>query len=158
MEKYVTLDKVEPMNADTLRENDVIQEATKTFEEWVREAYFKAIHEGIKANTVMISEHFAKVNEFPFTFGLSTALLPPMICGLQVYVSKDLPEGYDFGLVEAPMTEREAIANEAERKVAREIFDEIEKLTYRYLNDADYSGGDMIYDIAELKKKRTEVG
>ena len=44
----------------------------------------------------------------------------------------------------------------ARREVAREIFEEIEKLTYRYLNDADYSGGDMIYDIAELKKKRTE--
>lgn len=158
MARYIKLDKIEPLPIDTIKSDDVIGDAQKTLEEWITEAYFKAIHEGIKANTVMISEHFAKVNEFPLTFGLSTALLPPMICGLQVYVSKDLPEGYDFGLVEAPMTEREAIANEAERKVAREIFEEIEKLTYRYLNDADYSGGDMIYDIAELKKKRTEGG
>ena len=36
------------------------------------------------------------------------------------------------------------------------IFEEIEKLTYRYINDADYSGGDMIYDIVELRKKYTE--
>lgn len=43
----------------------------------------------------------------------------------------------------------------AKTEVAREIFAEIEKFTYRYLNDADYSGGDMIYDIAELKEKYT---
>ena len=42
---------------------------------------------------------------------------------------------------------------EAESKVAKNIFEEIDKFAYRYLNDADYSGGDMIYDIAELKKK-----
>lgn len=41
-------------------------------------------------------------------------------------------------------------------EVVEEIFAEIEKFTYRYLNDADYSGGDLIYDIAELKKKYTE--
>lgn len=41
----------------------------------------------------------------------------------------------------------------AKTNVAKEIFEEIDKITYRYLNDADYSGGDMIYDIAELKKK-----
>ena len=47
------------------------------------------------------------------------------------------------------------IKNYAEcmKDYAREIFEEIEKFTYRYLNDDDYSGGDLIYDIAELKKK-----
>jgi hypothetical protein len=34
-----------------------------------------------------------------------------------------------------------------------EIFKEIDKFIYRYLNDADYAGGDLIYDIAELKNK-----
>ena len=148
MRKYVTLDKVEPMNADTLRGNDVIQEATKTFEEWVREAYFKALHEGIKANTVIINEHFAKVNEFPLTLGYSASLLPPMLCGLQVYVSRDLPDGYDFGLVEAPMTEREAIAYEARRDVARKIFEEIEEKA------ADLNF--MVGSFDELKEKYTE--
>ena len=42
--------------------------------------------------------------------------------------------------------------------VAEKIFAEVEKFTYRYLNDADYSGGDLIYDLAELKKKYTEGG
>lgn len=34
-----------------------------------------------------------------------------------------------------------------------EIFKEIDKFIYRYLNDADYTGGDLIYDITELKNK-----
>lgn len=46
----------------------------------------------------------------------------------------------------------------AKAEVAREIFEEIEKFTYRYLNDADYSGGDLIYDIVELKEKYTKGG
>ena len=52
-----------------------------------------------------------------------------------------------------------AIINNNYRKsseVAREIIEEIEKYTYRYLNDAHYIMGDMILDIAELKKKYTE--
>lgn len=39
------------------------------------------------------------------------------------------------------------------KETAKEIFEEIEKLTYRLLNDKDYVVGDMICDIAELKKK-----
>lgn len=35
----------------------------------------------------------------------------------------------------------------------KKIFEEIDKFTYRYLNDIDYAGGDLIYDIAELKNK-----
>ena len=38
-------------------------------------------------------------------------------------------------------------------EVAKEIFEEIEKLTYRLLNDADYTMGDIVYDITELKNK-----
>lgn len=40
--------------------------------------------------------------------------------------------------------------------VAREIFEEIEKLSYRFMNDKHYIFGDMVWDIAELKKKYTE--
>ena len=39
--------------------------------------------------------------------------------------------------------------------VAREIFAEIEKLSYRFMNDKHYIFGDMVFDIAELKKKYT---
>ena len=40
--------------------------------------------------------------------------------------------------------------------VAEEIFAEIDKLTVSYINDADYTIGDMILGIVELKKKYTE--
>lgn len=42
---------------------------------------------------------------------------------------------------------------EAESKIIKEIFEEIDKITYHYLNDVDYSGGDLIYDITELKNR-----
>ena len=42
-------------------------------------------------------------------------------------------------------------------EVAREIFAEIEKITCRYLDDNEYSTGEMLYDLDELKKKYTEV-
>ena len=40
--------------------------------------------------------------------------------------------------------------------VAKEIFEEIDRLIHKVLNDEHYIMGDMVYDIAELKKKYTE--
>lgn len=45
-----------------------------------------------------------------------------------------------------------------ESDVTRKIFEEIEKLTYRLLNDNHYILGDMIWDINELKKKYESEG
>lgn len=41
-------------------------------------------------------------------------------------------------------------------EVAKEIFEEIEKLALRLLNDKDYVAGDLIYDIGELKLRYME--
>ena len=38
-------------------------------------------------------------------------------------------------------------------EIAKEIFEELDKLTYRLLNDADYTIGDIVYDITKLKNK-----
>ena len=60
-----------------------------------------------------------------------------------------------------PQNTAEKLAEKGYRKqgeVAMEIFADIEKFTYRYLNDVDYAGGDLIYDLAELKKKYIEKG
>ena len=49
-----------------------------------------------------------------------------------------------------------ALYNSGYRKstdLAREIFEEIDKLAYRFMNDKHYIFGDMVYDLAELKKK-----
>jgi hypothetical protein len=40
--------------------------------------------------------------------------------------------------------------------VAREIFEEIDRMIYKVLNDRHYIMGDMCYEVAELKKKYTE--
>ena len=50
---------------------------------------------------------------------------------------------------------KKSLAN-SKAEVAMEIFDKVDEIAYRYLNDADYSGGDMVYDLNELKKKYTE--
>lgn len=39
---------------------------------------------------------------------------------------------------------------------AEEIFAEIDKVVYQLMNNLNYSIGDTVYDIAELKKKYTE--
>lgn len=39
------------------------------------------------------------------------------------------------------------------REMIKQIFEEIDEFVYRYMNDVNYSGGDIIYDLAELKKK-----
>ena len=54
-----------------------------------------------------------------------------------------------------------ALYNAGYRKaseIAWEIFDKIDEIAYHYLNNVNYSGGDMIYDLNELKKKYTEGG
>ena len=56
------------------------------------------------------------------------------------------------------LTLAEKLYNAGYRKasdVAREIFEEIEKVANLLLNDIDYSGGDFVRDISELKKKYT---
>jgi hypothetical protein len=49
--------------------------------------------------------------------------------------------------------DQQKVIDKAKSEVAKEIFKKIDKFSYRYLNDVDYSGGDLIYDITELKKK-----
>lgn len=38
----------------------------------------------------------------------------------------------------------------------KKIFAEIDKITLKYLSDKEYSTGEMVYDIAELKEKYEE--
>ena len=133
MDKYSRLE---------LNANDIISDTQKTLHQWIFDAYKEAVNEGIKANTVLINKHFAKVNRHAFLFNKTVIDMPPMICGLEVRLSDELPEGYDFALCEAYETERDRLIRNAKAEIAREIFEEIDILgTY---NPA-------LYD--ELKKK-----
>ena len=42
--------------------------------------------------------------------------------------------------------------------MVRDIFEEVEKLIYRLLNDIHYIAGDLVWDINELKKKYESEG
>ena len=110
--------------------------------------------EDIKANTVIINKHFAKVNAHIFNFNGTVHDMPPMICGLEVKLSEELPEGYDFALCEAYETERERLIRNAKAEIAREIFAEIEKVLTDnevYFHQTD----EMREAFYELKKKYT---
>lgn len=103
-----------------LTDKHVISESTKTLEDLLMESYKHALREGIKANTVILDENFCKVNGFDFLIGnngMGYRRLPPMICGMEIRgVSKgELPEGYNFAVFEATMTEREALIRDTVR-------------------------------------------
>ena len=104
-----------------LTEEDALGEATKRLEDFIFEAWREAIKEGIRANTVLINKHFAKVNGFPFAFMGRSGSLPPMICGLEVHVTEELPDGYDFAVLEAPETEREKLIRQTRADTVKKM-------------------------------------
>ena len=133
-----------------LKEEDLIGADVWGIEKLIREAYKKAIQENIKANTVVLNKTFAKVNNFCLPFMGGYMEVPPMICGLEVHVSDELPAGCDFAVFEAPHTRTERIIAEAEHKVAKEIFAELEQ-TVMHPNWASQTYKEWYF--AELKKK-----
>ena len=154
-----------------LTSEDVISDTTKSLVDFIAEAKKTAIKENIIANTVIINETFAKINDMGIVFGRSILHIPPMICGLEVHISDELPDGYDFAVVRAPETERERIIRQANKKLAEEIFEEIEKVIgdkYNHYvfgnNDFDSIEQDAIINFSdelsdcfeEIKKKYVE--
>ena len=144
----------------------------KSLTELIWEAYTEAIKNDIKANTVMVSKRLAKVNRFVHFFGNGYGDFPPLICGLEAYVTDELPEEFAFGVVEAPMTQREAVFEDGRKagykegasEVAREIIKDIvdfadDKERQRLINGHSVwhiESDDVTDFIAELKKKYTE--
>lgn len=129
-----------------LTEVDALDGATKRLEDFIWEAWREALKEGIRANTVLINKHFAKVNEFPFAFMDRSGSLPPMICGLEVHISNELPDGYDFAVLETPETEREKLIRQTRADTVKKMQEKLKKRLYdnpclftqqRYIVDAD---------------------
>jgi hypothetical protein len=141
----------------SLTEEDLLGEAPWTINDLIREAWEKALKEGIKANTVMIDEHFAKVNNFHFVFINDVVRFPPMICGLEVRVSNELPDGYDFAVLETPETEREKLIRQTRadtvKKMQERFSNLLEKEYKQYTPDgADHyfkNGSHMMWSIAD---------
>ena len=85
----------------------------------------RALHEGIKANTLLINSNMVKVKPFVW----DNRMLPAMFCGMDAYVTKtDLPDGYTFAIFENEhrsdrLAEFEAIGMEPyELKKAAELY------------------------------------
>lgn len=124
---------------DFVTVNDVLEEPAESLADILAKAYKKALKEDIKANTVIIDEHFAKVNAFDFVFGRDVMSLPPMICGLEVQVSDELPDGYDFAVLEFPETERDRLVRKTRTEAIKEFAERLKpKLSYydEYIVDA----------------------
>lgn len=83
----------------------------------IRQAESEALKNNIQANTVILNnKKFGKVKPFYAAQGA----LPPMICGLEINLSNELPEGYDFLIYESPITERERLISDTRKETARE--------------------------------------
>lgn len=88
----------------------------------IREAQELALKEGIKANSIVINKKFVKVPSVWVNIVGSPRQLPPMICGLECYVTdNELPDNYSFAVVEKLHTERERLIGKTESNTAREI-------------------------------------
>lgn len=91
-------------NAKLMLEVDgYIKETKDSFFKRVQEATAQAMADGIKANSIIINENMVRVDGAWIPTPLGARGLPKMICGLNVYLTKDeLPEGYSFAVFEGP--------------------------------------------------------
>lgn len=87
-----------------LTDYDILSEAKENIYELIKKSYQRALCEGIRANTIIINENMVKVSSFPFTFIDGIRTIPDMICGMNVYFTKDeLPKNYSFAICEGPV-------------------------------------------------------
>lgn len=115
---------------------NVMRKSEDSFIESVRKATAQALAEGIKANSIVINENMVRVNECGVRLPRGRAvMLPRMICGLRVYLTKDeLPEAYSFAVLEDRENNRlaqfESIGMEPdELRKAAEIYLKIKEVT-----------------------------
>lgn len=91
--------------------------------EKIREAQRLAEIEQIKANAVVINKNFVKTPKLYVHNEGTVSVLPPMICGLEMYFTdNELPENYSFAILEAGQTERDRLVSDTKCEIAKEIF------------------------------------
>ena len=158
-----SVDKVFSKSEPVEITEDMLSESKLNLEDFIYDAWKESLKNNIRANTVMISKRLAKVNRFVHLFGTSYAEFPPLICGLEAYVTDELPEEFAFGVVEAPETQRELVFENGRKAGYRQGYDEgyeqgVTELAERIKNY--YSNITMGYMIAhqidEVKKELLE--
>lgn len=92
----------------------------------VREAQRLAQIEKIKANAIVINTNYVKTPRLYTCEHNTVSVLPPMICGLEVYLTdNELPENYSFAIMDCGQTERDRIVATANYECAKEIFEKL---------------------------------
>jgi hypothetical protein len=134
-------------------------DAKISLEDLIWDAHKTALHNGIRANTVMINKRLAKTSAFVQSFGGGVMDIPPMICGLEAYVTDEIPNEFAFCLAEAPETKSEKI-RAAERRLGYEqgVKEMQERLTsyFRKYNEVD---DDFVNEsIDQIAKEMLESG
>lgn len=128
--------------------------------ERIHEATAEATRRGIKANTILIGKNLAEVKPFGVRFlDGKIGICPPMICGLEVIVDTEgeLPDGYDFAVLEAPETARERAERELVMKVLGEIVASGAKLSKRVkatMANIAERYGETLFEEAENENTR----
>ena len=86
-----------------MRTPDPVAETNKSLVKLIAKARKEALARNIEANSVIINENMVEVPETWYHDGFATRGLSPMICGLNVYFTKDeLPDGYTFAVLKGP--------------------------------------------------------
>lgn len=92
----------------------------------VKESQRLAQIEKIKANAIVINTNYVKTPRLYSCEHNTVSVLPPMICGLEVYFTdNELPENYSFAIMDCGQTERDRIAETARYECAKEIYQEL---------------------------------
>lgn len=109
-----------------------IKEAHENFLDMVKRARETALREGIEANAIVLNKNMVRVRDFPLFEGRGFRHIPAMICGLNVYFTKDeLPPNYSFAVFEGPenrLAQFEAIGMEPdELRKAAELYRKIKE-------------------------------
>lgn len=93
-----------------LVKDDIFDNQTLKLFDLILESQEEALKEGIKANSVLINTNMVKVSSHAIRTVHGHAILPDMICGLNVYLTdNELPDGYSFAVFEGP-DKRERLA------------------------------------------------
>ena len=125
-----SVDKVYPTKLEgyiELTDVNALGEAKVTLEDLIWEAHKTALHNGIRANAVMINKRIAKTSGFAHAFAGGLMDIPPMICGLEAFVTDEIPGEFAFGLVEVPMTQREKVYREGYEAGVRELAERLKR-------------------------------
>lgn len=131
-------------------------DAKLSLEDFIWEAHKTALHNGIRANTVMINKRIVKTSGFAHAFAGGFMDIPPMICGLEAYVTAEIPGEFAFGLVEVPMTQREKVYREGYDQGVKDMAERI-KNYYRHTTSKPLPAT-VEYYVDQIAKEMLEGG